>query len=128
MWKLIIFASMYCTIFLAFWIFLTYIIFDFIRFVRNHDRYSKINIKTFDIETVELYSDKNKFIGWINKTQFLDVACQICEQKLDGYYVVTDDKRKIVFDNNGEWSDEVFTQTDFNLLLRLKQLQELKTI
>ncbi len=119
---------MYCTIFLAFWIFLTYIIFDFIRFVRNHDRYSKINIKTFDIETVELYSDKNKFIGWINKTQFLDVACQICEQKLDGYYVVTDDKRKIVFDNNGEWSDEVFTQTDFNLLLRLKQLQELKTI
>jgi hypothetical protein len=127
MWKLILFASLYSIIFLGFWIFLTYIIFDFIRFVRNHDRYSKIIINTFSVvENVELYSNKGKYIGLINKTQFYDVACQICEQNLDGYYVITNDKRKVMFDSNGEWSDDVFSETDYRLLLKLKELQDLK--
>lgn len=89
-----------------------------------------IKVKDFKEEFINLYSPDDKLISRINKSQMLDIQCQICENNLTGYYLISDNGIKSIIDKNGEldnFEDGLF-DTHYKLLLKLKHLQSDKNI
>ena len=70
-----------------------------------------LNINKYEEERVALYNPEGNYIGSINELEFLDIRLQICNQSLEGYYIITDNDTEIQIDKNGEvdkWEEGLF--------------------
>lgn len=87
----------------------------------------EIKINYFDREYVKLFSPDDEFIDDIDELQLLDIQCQICEKNLRGYYVVyPNGVGNINTDGEIDYVPDNYFSTKWNLLLKLKELQENK--
>jgi predicted ATPase len=72
-----------------------------------------ITIRPYTHKRVGLYNPNDEYIGSIgNEVELNDVRIQICQQKLEGYYIMFEDKRINILPNGDcdSWPRGFFDQ------------------
>jgi len=65
-----------------------------------------IELKTIDYVRIPLYDNEDVLLGYVNEYELLNAQIQICQQSLEGYYVLLNDN-KLVIDRYGMFASKL---------------------
>jgi hypothetical protein len=75
-----------------------------------------IQVHKIPPQTAEHFDPDRNSVGFLNEYENADLRCQIAEQKVDGYYIMYNDKKYEIL-NSGKLSEWPHGLYDQNMLL-----------
>lgn len=83
-----------------------------------------IEVKKYNVQTVEHFDDKGNSLGFLNENESTDLRCQIAENNISGYYLIFNDKKIKILSNGKiiDWENGLYDTNEI-LLSRLFKAQ-----